>query len=178
MLRLIGISGKKLSGKDTLCRLLQQHYAGESVRLAFADPLKEEVAKAICRPIKWVEDNKADLRLLLQAWGTDFRRKHYGENYWVKQVIQKILALDEKVGLVVIPDVRFLSEAGSLRSAGATLIRIERPPAPIDIHPSEVELDNYEHFNYRVKNGGTVDDLSRQAAEILRQLNIPIKHHA
>lgn len=51
---IIGIAGKKGSGKDTIAGFLKDH---EFSRLAFADPLKEWVAKAMRLPLSLFSDN-------------------------------------------------------------------------------------------------------------------------
>src|SRR6185369_9164711 len=112
MLTVIGISGKKQSGKDTLAKHIANLSTLPVTRLAFADALKEEVAKACGVAVQFVELNKEDFRPMLQWWGTDFRRKFNGDNYWVNKLLLKLNEYgNDKPEIVVIPDVRFQSEA-------------------------------------------------------------------
>ena len=88
-MRLIGLMGRKLSGKDTFCQYLQTSARGQGVqvvRLAFGNLLKGEVAKACGVTVEEIDADKAAFRPILQWWGTDFRRQRYGEDYWVSQV--------------------------------------------------------------------------------------------
>lgn len=173
MITIIGISGKKQAGKDTLCNLLIEWADVPSARIAFADALKEEVAKACGVPKAMIDVQKNLYRPILQWWGTEFRR---GQNkqYWVDKAVQRI---DEAVKsgkeLVVITDVRFLSEAAILADMGAHLIRISRPSQVQDNHPSETELDSYKAWHHITLNTGSLDDLSKEAKEILRKCRIP-----
>lgn len=173
---IIGISGKKLSGKDTLCELIQKHADVKSCRVAFADAVKEEVAKACNVTVCKVNTNKERFRPILQWWGTDFRRYYHGDNYWI---IKAFLTITEHVRqgaeLVIIPDVRFLSEVEALREAKAHLIRISRPITSTDTHASETELDSYTDFDEIVLNKGLIFDLENEAKDILRKLKLPIK---
>lgn len=176
MIKIIGISGKKRSGKDAFCQLLRQNTSIESMRVAFADALKEEVAKATGVTVKFIDDNKAEFRPILQWWGTDFRRRYKGQDYWVRQAFEKILTSPLSVRMVVIPDVRFRSEADYLRQAGAILVRIKRQETEVeDNHSSEVDLDNYEYFTEVIFNNGTLINLAVEARLFLKQHNIPLK---
>ena len=176
MITVIGISGKKTTGKDTLCQLMLKNAAVKGCRVGFADALKEEVAKAVGKTPQFIEANKAQFRGILQWWGTDYRRYYEGENYWVNQALIKI---DQKVRqgfqLIIIPDVRFLSEAESLRELGAHLIRVSRPIISDDTHSSETELDSYDKFNHIVLNSGSLSLLEEEARLLLSSCNIPLK---
>jgi len=175
-MKLIGISGKKLSGKDALCNALISHTPVSAVRLAFADALKEEVSIACSVSLSFIDQHKAQFRPLLQWWGTDFRRHFQGDDYWVKKLISKLVdAADHGVGLVVVPDVRFQSEAAVVKQIGGCLVRIGRPTQLIDDHLSETDLDSYKGFDHIVINNGTLHDLDHEAMVILKQQNIQTK---
>lgn len=60
--------------------------------------------------IKFVNFHKAELRPLLQWWGTEYRRGHFGNDYWVKQY--ELCAVHEivKGNRVVTDDCRFENE--------------------------------------------------------------------
>lgn len=177
MITIIGISGKKLSGKDTLCKALLDNADVKGIRIGFADALKEEVARACGVSVNHIEQNKDRFRVMLQWWGTDFKRHYNGPTYWVNQALIKVdHALAKGNQLIVIPDVRFLSEAKPLCELGAHLIRIARPTHSSDTHTSETELDNFKHFNHIVLNRGTILDLEEEARHILQQINVPLKN--
>lgn len=176
MITIIGISGKKLSGKDTLCKALLDNADVKGLRIGFADALKEEVSRACNVSKSHIEQHKSRFRPILQWWGTDYRRHYNGPEYWVDQALIKIdTACNDGYELIIIPDVRFLSEAKPLYDLGAHLIRVARPNTTEDNHPSETELDNYKHFHYTVLNRGTIMDLEKEARTILKQVNIPLK---
>ena len=204
----IGLSGKKGCGKDTVFGFMREMYP-ESVRLAFADCLKEEVydllacgkglkeltvlapdctpescgAKNIEAPpanvpldqkVAWVNANKDELRVLLQRYGTEYRRRLFGDNYWTVKMHEKIESLPDMT-LVVITDVRFFNEAAFVRRLGGMVGRIERPWTGFrtlkffiqkflgftngsDHHPSETELDNY-CFDFTILNNSGLSEL-------------------
>lgn len=87
---------------------------------------------------------------LLQWWGTDLRRKHFGENYWVSKTIAQIVKENPDVALIT--DTRFPNEAQAVKNLGGYNLNITRlnadgtpfvaPDRPAD-HPSETALDNW-----------------------------------
>jgi len=173
MITIIGISGKKQAGKDTLCSFILQQANCNGIRIAFADALKEEVAKACGVTVEFINQNKELFRPILQWWGTDFRRKLNGESYWVDKAIFKVNdAVKSGKNLIIIPDVRFLSEAVTLLDFGAHVVRISRPTQVCDNHASETELDSFKSFHHIILNTGSVDDLKAEAAEIIKLCRI------
>lgn len=87
---------------------------------------------------------------LLQWWGTDFRRKNFGANYWVDKTVAQIARETPDVALVT--DTRFPNEAQAVKDLGGynlniTRLNIDGTPfvasdRPAD-HPSEIALDNW-----------------------------------
>jgi len=141
--RLIGVTGRKQSGKDTVFALLNLCEPGAQ-RMAFADPLKLELAKACGVTIDFIESHKSQFRTALQWWGTEFRRGMFGDDYWIKKLEHYIRAADVRVPLIVVTDVRFPNEADLIKKLGGELWRVQRPSmASNDIHPSETAMDNY-----------------------------------
>lgn len=154
---IIGISGKKYSGKTTLAKVIAE-CKSDTVIINFADALKEEVAKACDVTVEFIEANKKDFRTILQWWGTDFRRKFNKDNYWLARWIQKCKNLTPEPKLVIAADVRFKNEADLVKQLGGYLVRVERITNVIDNHPSETELDDYK-FDLVVTNNGTLEEL-------------------
>lgn len=173
---IVGISGKKLSGKDTLCQFISEASVLPVYRIGFADALKEEVSRATGMTLTAIECNKARFRGLLQAWGTDFRRHFFGDNYWVDKVYVQLNSLPDNC-IAVIPDVRFLSEAESIKRIGGLLVRVDRKMehSVKDLHSSEIELDGYNGFDERVSNHDSLADYHLRALELMKKLNIKTK---
>ena len=137
-----GLTGKMRSGKDTLFTIVKG-ITPDVVRLAFADSLKEEVAKACGVTVEFINDNKDTFRPILQWWGTEFRRKLYGESYWLDRLRDKLDALPEN-SIVFITDARFCNEADLVRAYGGKVIRTTRLNWTSEIgasHDSETQLE-------------------------------------
>jgi hypothetical protein len=186
--RVVALSGKSGSGKDTAAEYLVEHYG--YTRIALADILKEEVSRAHGIPLSLMhtrEDKEAvlfhlpvDPRDLTSAriqgvfeeslqgnyWTPralclleGATRRAVDPDYWVRKVLKEIEYHTDKI--YVISDIRFISEVETLRRAlgeELSLIRLERWTGSASSDPSETELDNYVH-TCTAYNGGTVDAL-------------------
>lgn len=190
---LIGIAGRKRSGKDTLASRLVSHHG--FTRVAFADPLKA-VALDL-DPLVTIEPDEfglfygpgvvlgtqaelVRLAALVEDIGweaaKEFRevrrilqalgvavREHVDQDAWVSTALETADILD---GPVVITDVRFPNEVRMVREAGGRVVRIARPGLPeTDLHVSETALDDLVP-DYAVSNDSDLEHLYRQADEI------------
>ena len=182
----VGISGKKRSGKDTLCSSLVSVLEGvqcHSRRRALADALKEEAASSLAPQFAaagisekqllamlYSDEQKEQFRLYLQWHGTEFRRAFFGDDYLTRQMDEYIaaweFAADIPRKVLFVPDVRFPNEVEWVHSHNGLLIHVERPGLPSDTHSSETALDGFSGYNYRVVNDGDINSLAVQAQNI------------
>ena len=177
MTTIIGLSGKKKSGKNTVSKIIST-LTNLSIReLAFADCLKEEVAKACGVNVDYLEAHKDNFRLILQGWGTDYKRKLVRDSYWCDKLATKLTkAIAEDIGIVIITDVRFINEYNFINEFGGALVRVSRDNVISgDEHPSETALDKIHEWHHIILNTTTIDDLIPQIKELLIKLKIPIK---
>lgn len=162
---IIGISGKKRSGKNTAGKVLEDLGFKE---LTFAGPLKRHLE--ILDPIvDYYEGRLSDVlacggweyaktfpevRRLLQVYGTGIGRNLIRKTLWVDLAEEEM----KKHKDVFFSDLRFENEAEMLRGNGAVLIRITRPNLAHDNHASETALDEYS-FDHYLENDGSVAEL-------------------
>jgi hypothetical protein len=173
--KVIGVTGRKFNGKDTVGKFLAHH---GYIRIAFADALKDA-----CRCIfgfseeqlyggsKEVIDEfwQTSPRRVLQFMGTDLCRDHLaeimpwlGNNVWVEVVKKKIL--DEwktnPDAKFVITDVRFPNEIDLVKSLDGISIRVVRNEVntSTDPHPSEIQIDTLD-VNHEVSNNESIESL-------------------
>lgn len=169
-MKLIGLTGYKQSGKDTVLQCIREIWHTKNVmRHNFADPLKQEIANACKVDIEFIEKHKPIFRTMMQWWGTDFRRNLYGSDYWV---LQWGNMLNNKVTyphVVVATDVRFVNEATIVRNLGGKLIRVTNPRTKSDGHASEVEQDALV-VDKTINNVGTIQELKDKTRIVLQQL--------
>lgn len=156
---IIGIAGKKGAGKDEVCNHIRARLPNTQ-RIAFADALKDEVCFAMHVTREFMETHKSHFRLILQGWGTDYRRHIYGDDYWTKQWLYRAGKVQDGV-TVVVPDVRFLNEALLIHELGGYVFHVQRPNynEGNDSHQSENDLSNFTEFDRRINNAGSLKQL-------------------
>lgn len=149
---LIGLVGKKGSGKDTAADFLVNKYQFE--KKAFADPLKLVVQHLFLLekddlhdPVKKEKvDSRWGLspRQMMQMVGTDMVRTSLGEDFWLKHMGFSFASSSSRH--LVVSDVRFENEAQWVRHNLGVLIRIHSKEItpPLDTHVSENEMEQIE----------------------------------
>lgn len=165
-MKVIAISGKAESGKDTIAneikRLLEeQNY--KVMIIHFAD-----VLKFVCRQyFDWNGEKDEYGRTLLQQVGTEMREKN-NPNMWVNITKELINGIGVEFDYVLVPDTRFKEEINMLNEYFDCIsVRVLRQDIDSDgvasdhinhltdeqrAHKSECDLDNYKFFNYRIVN--------------------------
>lgn len=125
------------------------------------------------------------VREFLQRLGTDALRDGLHTNTWVNALMAdytptQVQWSDGPLGGYkdgpmpnwIITDTRFPNEAHAIKNAGGIIIRIDRPGfAPINDHPSEVGLDNW-NFDYKIANVSDIVSLSLSVLNILKKENL------
>lgn len=187
---LIGITGKKRAGKDTVAaRLIEAH---GFTRFAFADIMKEFAFRLdplipwgstdtlhrnldrlsdIVRVDGWEKAKEnPEVRRLLQALGDDAGRTLFGENFWIDRTFAEIEDFYYGLGYhapVVITDVRYPNEADAIRERGGIIVRVVRPGLESsDTHRSEVAMDGYA-ATHTIRNDDTVATLHSRVDRLM-----------
>lgn len=166
--KIICISGKAGSGKDTIGQLLKMDLEdkGYDVLVAhFAD-----LTKYVCKMFfGWNGEKDEDGRSLLQRVGTEQVRA-YVPDYWVAFICDMLFLFPDEWDYVIIPDCRFPNEFEYFIGNGfdATLVRIERPDFDNGLtdeqksHKSETAMDEYP-ADYLVVNDANLIALAGKA---------------
>jgi hypothetical protein len=170
--KIIGIVGKKGSGKDALMLALAKHHE-KVIRVAFADDLKEEVCRMFGITRTHLDNNKEKFRRILQELGT-LRKEYNGNNYWVDKVREKINLHMANGDLVICTDCRFHHETALIKSLGGKLVRVTRPSQKDDgdTHVSETEQEGIA-VDETVINDGSLSDLNNKAKELYAKVINP-----
>jgi hypothetical protein len=173
---LVGISGKRGTGKSTLGNILQSHYGFK--HLGFAQELKRRIQRDFPLTHEDTDGSRKELgnpliggftpRELMIEYGNFFRK--FDANYWVDACLEDALRSPK----VVVSDVRYSNEADRIRDLGGIVVRLERP-AELNIYKgvitnaSETELDDYELFNLRLpaEKNVSLEDLFTFARDIV-----------
>jgi len=191
----IGLAGAIGSGKTTFARRLVEAWGFR--RVGFAEGIREEVLRTIPRTVRaYLRAVRPDLRArddaggitveewtgflrgamdaqprdeffrsILQEWGTELRRAE-DPDYWVKQWERRIVQYQR----VVADDARYLIEVDAIRRAGGHLITISRHRfnTVADSHASEHGLRDFNDWDFRLVNEGTIEDLWADADRIAK----------
>lgn len=181
---LIGLSGLKRSGKDTVASILGSNYG--FTRLAFADKLRE--ALLMLNPFVVDTDGRMyaplqnlvdiwgweglktthwypEIRRLLQRGGTEMGRNTISPEVWVSPIMQQYALLNQENVRVAISDVRFSNEAAAIKHHGGIIIEVRRDGTESpDTHSSEIiDFDP----DFVLDNNSTLEDLERQVDRIM-----------
>jgi hypothetical protein len=174
MHKIIGVTGRAGSGKDTVHKILDEQFADYPLnRLAFADLLKDSAMASL--GLKYqsanafkqsgsirikIGDTKFEMsgREYLQRYGAEAHREIFGKDFWIDAAFERL-----QKGVTIVTDVRFDNEAAAIHEFGGMVWKIERPGDEIteSQHSSEQGVSDALIDQFLV-NDGTIDDLRTQ----------------
>jgi hypothetical protein len=171
---IIGITGKKYSGKDTLGSFFVKNHGHEQI--AYADALKDAVKCIFDFDDEQLYGSRKEEvdefwgktpRQVLQFIGTDLFRNHInelmpsvGKDIWVYVVKRKIMNKIKKnpEARFVITDARFPNEVDVIKQLGGTVIKLKRNTGCNDTHESEALIDSL-FADFEFENNGSKEEL-------------------
>ena len=184
--KIIGITGRKYHGKDTLGKhLISLGY----IQMEFAKPLKQ----ALQSMFEFDDDQlygdnketidpfwKASPRAFMQFFGTDLMRNKLselipwiGKDVWVQIIKRKIMKIWETNPnqKIVFTDIRFPNELDLIKQLGGKTIRVKRDIEKsigdfVAIHESEIHIDEFI-VDFDFDNNSTIPDLYAQFDKIV-----------
>lgn len=190
---IVGLSGKKQSGKDTIADGLKA--AHDIKKMSFADELKKFcwIHFGLPLSVSYGTDEQKNsymtkvyseklqrcytARELLQYFGTDVCRTFFGD-IWLNGLLFRIRTYlektqpEERCDFIVVSDVRFKSEVYGIQDEGGIVIRLTRS-LDEDKHTSETELDEFTAFNAILDNAKM--DKPTQLAMTQKIINLAVK---
>lgn len=182
------VSGLKGAGKDYISAKLQEQIE-DSVVMAIAEPMKDIIATTMGISLDELDKYKNDkeslfvhvdgfddgqeitnFRSILQRFGTEAMKKHFGDDVWVDLLTSKM----PPYGTVIISDWRFHTEYIKMRWRGGVnliTLRVEDFNLTGDGHISEHDLDGY-NFDFRIDNTAKDDSYIEQMLPLLYKLGV------
>ncbi len=162
--KIVVISGKQFSGKDTVANVIKQKLP--NFKLApIADSIKIEFSQLKNLTFNEIERNKPLYRADLINFSNEKRAKD--PDCWIK----KVLSYEDNL---IISDVRLQHEIEVFEEHGAVKIRVEsgrderakRGKLVKEDDFTETDLDNYKNWDYIIENNGSIEDLEKKASKI------------
>jgi hypothetical protein len=176
--KIIGLNGRRGSGKDTVANYLKTYYARDFRSLAFADPIRAMLAAAFGwgpemfeYPLKdtVIENLGLAPRDFMQPLGTEWGREMMYEDIWIDIAAQKVMPLIGAGFNVIITDVRFENEAEWIRSNGGVVWHIDRDSVVEDSHKSESGI-KFVKGDVRINNNETLGWLYENVEIVAKKL--------
>ena len=181
---IIGLTGNKGSGKDTIADFLVENDG--YIKVAFADFIKNSLKELFdWNNDTFSQENKEKKdpywgvtpRKMLQEIGTEFLRIHckdfisldfnlpngepYQGTFHIKRInkeIIKLLNVNKNVN-IVFSDIRFQDELDYIKKIGGSIIRLTRDNLQenqFNNHISEKNIKELENVNYDISNNETI----------------------
>ena len=167
--KIIILSGKQYSGKDTVAKILLQNLTNFK-RIGLGDAIKIEYGEQKGLSFEEIEQNKAQYRQDLINLGN--KRRSEDKDYWIKKVIKM-------PGNIIVPDVRVKRELEFFKEANAITIRVEasretraaRGKLVGETDVTEVDLDNIKDWDYVIHNDSTYENLQAETIKLAKEIN-------
>ncbi len=176
-MKVILVAGKAGSGKTYLGSCLVELAKEKGIRALQTEYSK--YVKMYAREILGYEGNRENKpRGFLQETGT-LLRKRFGENFFVQRMLEDFFVYENYFDLVVISDVRLRQEIKGFRNSKykeVIAIRVENDLQNPSLseeqkkHETEIELENYEGFDYNIKDV-TKENIKVFASQLIEGLN-------
>jgi energy-coupling factor transporter ATP-binding protein EcfA2 len=182
MIRLIGLSGRRGSGKDTVARLIQQLQPEHSWQIrSFGDSIKSVCAALTGEDVApyYSQAGKAALvPTFRRTRGEMLQQVGQALRVWEPLVwVDAFFAALPSDAFVLVPDIRYANEADPICARGGLMLRVEGDPlrqrgdgTRDDSHPSETSMDDYPSFTATIHNTGTPNELRQQVQNLLVHL--------
>ena len=184
----IGVSGKIGSGKDTFADFFIEHvaeeYGHQFENKKFAYNLKKIVSILAGVPMDDVFSREGKLKYLpewgmtigemQQKIGTEAIRNNIHNDAWVLSLFG---IYKEDKDFWIVTDVRFKNEAKIIKEKGGIVIRLNGDPNNSKTgddrnmtHQSEIDLDDYQGFDYVYDNVPPIANLKNFVNEVSKNL--------
>lgn len=152
-IKIIGISGRRQSGKTTTAEYIVDNYEGRAEIVCFADEIKDIICRCFGAGTNDLWGSNAGKervlpcgktgRELLQIVGTDWFRG-LDPDCWLRAYKMRVERVSHYAELIVTPDVRFHNEIKLIQKMGGHVARLMLRPYPKDVHGTEIALDETE----------------------------------
>lgn len=165
--KIIILSGKQYSGKDTAAKILLEKLK-DFKRIGLGDAIKLEYSEQTGLTLDEILKNKHLYRPDLIALGN--KRRSEDSDYWIKKVIAQS-------GNIIVPDVRvkheleFFKNAFKIRVESDMEKRAQRGKLTSSDDPTETALDDVKDWDAVIFNNSTYVELEEQTLALIDRIN-------
>ena len=167
---IIVFSGKQFSGKDTVAKILLEHFKSFK-RIGIADSIKLRYSQKTGLSIEEIEKNKSKYRqdlIELGNWG-----RAQSPDYWLNEVINYD-------GNTIVTDIRMKHELEVFKSYGAFTVRVEADIKSREKRgiltsvndKTETELDNISDWDFIIQNDEGLKELNQKVEDLVAAIKI------
>jgi hypothetical protein len=176
---IVGLGYKKGSGKNEFSKFLSTHIHCTDPKvkvqeISFASKLKDIAFQlyswAGLKRAVYYETHREDKEKILlplaksprQLWielGNKCREIY--ANTWIDFALNGV-----KGDVIIITDMGFTNEVRSILNKGGVIVKLVRNGIPTGTDPREVELDEWNTWDYTIDNNGSLDDLYKKAVDL------------
>jgi len=169
------ISGKARSGKDLVSDIIFNEYQSKKCKkLSFAYYLKQYVKDIT----GWDGSDDTKPRDLLQKVGIDLLKNKINNNFLINRICEDIEVYSYFYDIIIITDARLFDEIEIIKNNFKNIItiRVNRSndnnlTFEQQNHITEIDLDNYEKFDYIIENTENYNQLVIDTKKILEEVN-------
>lgn len=170
---------RKQQGKDTCAKITHELLVQHSIPTvvdSFAAPVHSGICKeTFCIDEKWHTEYKEKVisfwnmsaREMMQR-GAEALKREFGQDLYVRSLFKRYSRYMESN--LLIPDLRFKRELEALQNFGAILVKVDRTPYTEDRHISEIDLQYFDGWHYRIDNSGDLANTRLQLATMLEAI--------
>ena len=169
------IYGKARSGKNTVSNYIKEYYNKNNLKtidLMYAESIKNYTKKIL----NWDGLEETKPRTFLQQLGTEIIRNKIDNNFFINRMLQDIEVYSYFFDVIVITDARLKEEIEVPYNKYEKVIRIKIERNKSDLtekqkqHITETALNDYEKYDYKIENNGTLEQLRNKVNNILNEV--------
>lgn len=170
------VSGKARHGKDTTCLFIKELCEKKNLKvinLSYGSYIKEYVKKIT----DWdgSEETKESVRSIIQLVGTEIVRDNIDENFFVKRLCDDIKVYSYFFDIITVSDARLPNEIDipKMNFNDVISINVKRLNFETNLsekeqqHRTEIGLDNYDKYDYKIINDKSLEDLKLKVEKII-----------
>lgn len=168
------ICGKARTGKNTVAKIITDYYKN-SITFSYTKYLKEYALMIS----DWDGSEDRKPRELLQTLGTEIIKNKIDNKLLIRRTIEDIKVLSNFKDVIVISGARRKDEIDDIKNTFNNVIAIKVYKNKIsdkltlnqNKHITEIDLDDYNNFDYEVCNDSTIESLQSKIYDILKELD-------